>query len=278
MATAEGRQKSAKNDDAPVPTVLWDKQLWLCPTFGPATWKTAVDFTISRMDSPLTVLHEKFFLPLWRKSIWRSWRQFVQKESLRGDLYSEEERKADAAVAADCLGYTGNATWWEWRGGSKLFFWRWPSAIRILARDGIRTWLKGPLPSYRVPQRRERDEELLKQIAAKLENVISKGYITAGDVLSLTSYFAVPKGEGDIRMVYDRTKCGLNEVLWVPSFSLPDVENLLSMVDEDNWMAVIDIGEMFLNFPLDKFLQPFCGVDVTPYLPAFRSWLAGQLW
>jgi hypothetical protein len=52
----------------------------------------------------------------------------------------------------------------------------------------------------------------------KIKKVADRGYIKDGEVDSLISFFAVPKGEEDIRMVYDATKCGLNEVIWSPNF------------------------------------------------------------
>jgi hypothetical protein len=169
--------------------------------------------------------------------------------------------------------YAASSTWWGWPKGSRIFFWRWPPESRKIARDGFPSWLKDEFPVYRVPQRFEHVEVTRRQVAEKLLDVFMKGYIAPGLVKSLTSYFSVPKGEGDIRMVYDGTKCGLNKILWVPSFSLPDVDTLLSLVEESSWMGDIDIGEMFLNFPLDKHLQAYCGVDLKPYLPQFASWV-----
>jgi len=266
------RQKAAKNDDAPVPTVLWDKQLWIHTNFDDNTWKKAVEFQTALGKSPLDVLRDELFLPLWRKSVWRSW-SYYYKGQLLNRHYTELNRDADCEGARECLHYNAHCTWWEWHGGSKLFFWRWPEAFRIMARDGMPTWVKGELPKYRVPQHKEKDPEAIKMVAAKLNNVYGKGYVGKGRVESLTYHFHVKKGESDIRMVYDGTKCGLNGVLWVPSFSLPDVDDLLAMIDEHSWMADIDIGEMFLNFPLDKMLQPYCGVDFSPYLPDLISWL-----
>jgi hypothetical protein len=45
-----------------------------------------------------------------------------------------------------------------------------------------------------------------KKIEAKLETVRSRGYISSGQVASLTGFFAVPKGELDICMVYNATQ------------------------------------------------------------------------
>ena len=66
-------------------------------------------------------------------------------------------------------------------------------------------------------------------------------------------------------MVYDASRSGLNRALWVPSFPLPTADSLTDLLDEASWMADIDMGEMFLNFPLDVNIRQFCGVDLKPY-------------
>jgi hypothetical protein len=95
----------------------------------------------------------------------------------------------------------------------------------------------------------------------KLKAVQAKGYKAEGEVWGLTSYFAVPKGADDIRMVYDATASGLNSCLWVPSFWLPSAESLVDCMTEDSWMGDLDMGEQFLNFPLHPDLQQYCGID-----------------
>jgi hypothetical protein len=66
-------------------------------------------------------------------------------------------------------------------------------------------------------------------------------------------------------MVYDGTKPGLNDVIWVPRFSLPTVDTLLRAVDFCTYMSDMDIGKMFLNFVLHELMQALCGVDLTNY-------------
>ena len=99
----------------------------------------------------------------------------------------------------------------------------------------------------------------------KLEAVRRKQYIAPGTVTSLTSFFSVPKGKDDVRMVYDATASGLNESIWVPHFPLPTIESHLRCVDENSHMADNDIGEMFLNFMLHPSLRELCGVDLTAF-------------
>jgi hypothetical protein len=97
----------------------------------------------------------------------------------------------------------------------------------------------------------------------KLATVRDRRYLEPGKVFSLTSFFAVPKGVNDIRLVYDGTKSGLNQNIWVPRFQLPTVNTHLRAVDSNTWMSNMDIGEMFLNFILHESMQALCGVDLT---------------
>jgi hypothetical protein len=48
--------------------------------------------------------------------------------------------------------------------------------------------------------------------------------------------------------VYNGTKSGLNDSIWVPWFPLPTVDTHLRAVETGTWMSNMDIGEMFLNF------------------------------
>jgi hypothetical protein len=85
------------------------------------------------------------------------------------------------------------------------------------------------------------------------------------DTCSLISFFAVPKGTDDVRMVYDGTKSGLNTAIWVPRFPLPTVNTMLRAVGENTFMGDMDIGEMFLNFVLHESMQALSGEDLTEY-------------
>ena len=76
------------------------------------------------------------------------------------------------------------------------------------------------------------------------------------------SVFDVPKGS-DIRLVFDGTSCGLNDVLWAPWFALPSVDTMLGTMDVGYWSADNDIGEMFYNFWLHESLRNLCGVDLS---------------
>jgi hypothetical protein len=137
--------------------------------------------------------------------------------------------------------------------------------MRKAARDGYQVGWLNPPPTNKRPQPAETDAVVREKVAEKLATVRAKRYILPGHVENLTSYFSVPKGDSDIRVVYDATRSGLNACIWVPSFSLPGSEAILDMMDTDSFMMDMDLGEMFYNFPMHESIQPYCGLDLRPY-------------
>jgi hypothetical protein len=57
--------------------------------------------------------------------------------------------------------------------------------------------------------------------------------------------FAVPKGDTDIRLVYNGTSSDPNVHLCAPRFALPTICALLRALELNTFMADSDIGEMF---------------------------------
>lgn len=121
------------------------------------------------------------------------------------------------------------------------------------------------LPSYRQPQKAENNLEARARVKGKLDRFIERGYLGPGEVKSLVNYFSVPKGEDDIRVVFDGSKFGLNTALWAPPFALPTVDSLLPTLDIGTWHGDIDVREMFYNYLLDPEIQPFCSLHANPY-------------
>jgi hypothetical protein len=111
----------------------------------------------------------------------------------------------------------------------------------------------------------ESDPVLVESQGVKLGKVVQRRCIyRPGNVLSYTHYFSVLKGT-DSRMVYDASKSGLNSCIWVPRFPLPNVDTHLCSVEPGTWMGDLDVGKMFLKFPLHTSLKALCGVDLTQY-------------
>jgi hypothetical protein len=171
------------------------------------------------------------------------------------------------AARRDGLYRVTQSSWWEWLAGSTPFFWRWPEEFQERIRDGIKPWISGRLESWRRAQRGHRDPNKMKQVKEKLDKIRQRGYVEAGRVESLISFFDVEKGSDDIRMVYDGSASGLNELLGAPWFPLSTLDTLQRSIEPGTFMSDNDVGEMFLNFMLHEDLRKLCGVDFTLYYP-----------
>ena len=194
-----------------------------------------------------------------------------RKSKGRGRKDLNEFRK-DLLVGREAVWRATLSSWWNWDGGSTIYFWRWPRCHRVAVRDGTKAFIhRHKLPAYGKPQQLSRDPETRNRVKDKVNGVRGRRYIQPGGVKSTTGFFDVPKGDTDIRMVYDATKCGLNDALWTPNFFLPTIDSILRNADDETWFGDIDLGEMFLNYWLDEELRPYAGVDVS--LLGDRIWL-----
>jgi hypothetical protein len=167
----------------------------------------------------------------------------------------------------DCIRRCSWASWWEWDIGSWPMHWRWPIEYQVQIRDGLPPCFNRQPDSVTIPQRGESDPVIREQVRKKLAKAQDKGYLDAGPVRALTLFFTVPKGDSDVRVVYNGTKSGLNDCLWAPWFRLPTIEQHLRAMRPGTFLADLDIGEQFHNFVMHVNLQPYAGVDVTAFFP-----------
>jgi len=263
--TWRGASSAVKSDSATAVYAIWDTRVWQTRHY-PAE---AGEFQRRYHRDVLETLRH-LMLRMWRRRVLKSLLKYLTLTLGPGYGRNPNARR-DFEVGRDCLVKAAGATWFEWSMGSTPFFWRWGKDSQTLIRDGHPPWMRGPPPCSVKPQRTERDPRVRQMVHEKLHNVFEKGYISPGDVLILTSYFAVPKGDSDIRMVYDASASGLNKCLWAPSFSLPSSDTLLDLLTPDSWMGDMDMGEQFLNFHLHEDLQPYCGIDVRPFFDHTRK-------
>jgi len=132
---------------------------------------------------------------------------------------------AGLEAGADAVVRGWRSTWWEWTDGSRPFHWRWPLWYWDRIRDGLEVFFQSSPPRWKRKQTDIPNQEVKGMVLKKLTKVRERCYMAPGFVLSLTvAFFAVPKGEDDIRMVYDSTVSGLNEAMWVPRFGMSSLD------------------------------------------------------
>ena len=278
----EVTDKATKADDAAVPEHLWNdriaEQLML-------TWKRESRKEIGsykqkrnrgkRTPPPLTFkrapdkLRFKWALRRIRRFALNYWKKKVKRDFERWFSLIEEGVKNKEEILIDgqaACKRAAQASWWNWDKGSSIFFWRWPPDYQEAARIGLAPMFNSDAPTNCDRQPPYEDPDTKRKVKEKLQGVIDKGYIEMIDielVEAMMFMFHVPKGETDIRMVYDGTKSGLNDALYSPWFSLPTIDTMIRWVMAGSWLADNDYGEQFLNFPLHPDLRKYCGVDLS---------------
>lgn len=278
--------KAARADDAAVPVWIWNDRLETYlgelkinhirsvepnPVVAAARY-TQEMVTRDRLDWAAEILRRAIGHRWWLRHLIRDFWQWR-----RSGLAHARDIESLAAGLDACRRATGS-TWWEWTAGSRLFFWRWPAEYLLTARDDLKPRFRGRPIRWVNPQRVPANPGERDLMRIKIQKVMDRGYIGPGRVLSLMNVFSGPKGEGDIRLVYDGTKSLLNTYLWAPWFCLPTLEGLLRSVGEGTWMGDNDIGEQFHNFVLHASLQPYCGIDLTRLFPERAAAGSGTVW
>jgi hypothetical protein len=290
--------KAVKADDAPVPTDMWDRRVTLVLPWDHTNMAGLRTLVFGRWQRLLRLEFQNFmrteYGATWLETVLTARRLALteparvssairQQGGVREKKGSRTQKKArseaatkhasllrDAEIGCEALEHVLDSTWWEWTNGSGLLFWRWRSGTqRTAARDGMTIFVRGDLPGF-MSRSRPVDQLKLTLIASKIGLVRKRGYIKPGPIQSLTDFFDVPKGE-DIRMVYNGTSSGLNDALWAPSFFLPTASSAGRLLTYSSFCVDLDLGEMFLNFPMDLRLRPYAGVDLTRLAPHFEK-------
>ncbi len=185
------------------------------------------------------------------------------REEAGNDFANVRELGRDVTLGRAVLSQVLSGTWWDWSKGSSLIFWRWngPDQVRA-ARDGMSIFVQRPLPRGRQLKPLNLNLEQKTLVADKLESMKLKSYLEPGFVSNALHFFAVPKGDSDIRVVFDGTSSGLNETLWAPNFYLPTAQAAALNVSYSSWMSDMDCGEMFHNFFMDRRVRKCAGLRI----------------
>lgn len=150
-------EKATKSDDAPVPVELWNEEVArLLDTTVTPEFEVVLDkFRIRLVRLWKKRLRREFCcwyakrhrlvtsLPVISKSELEACRRWLgngrDAQSAREEVLSKykawwtatyrngsQEKLKDAAGGMDCIQRASETSYWEWHGGSRLFFWRWP--------------------------------------------------------------------------------------------------------------------------------------------------------
>jgi hypothetical protein len=193
----------------------------------------------------------------WIRRLCREACAWLRSEEARSDL------DVNIAAVRDCVTRCANSTWWEWRDGSRLLFWRWPLAWRLEARDGSPGYHIGaPRPRRSFPNPPITEQWIVEKDEEKLMKLLLRRYLVPGEYRTAVPRFPVPKGADDIRVVWDLAKNGLNEHMFTPSFFLPTMNTYLRRLSAGAYCGDFDIGEQFHNYILHESEQVYCGVEI----------------
>jgi hypothetical protein len=261
--------KAVKADNAKVPKHLWRDRVFEIAALNHLADKSVEDKELL-LDKPRAAL-----LVYWKRKVERDFVEWFHSTEHRYD-----QREDIWLTGLQASVYARRCDWWEWTGGSRIFFWRWPEKYVKEAYEGLPPCFVEDPPTSMGKQPPYTDESVRKKVKEKVEAVIKKGYIVQASktaIRSLMFMFDVPKGSTDVRMVYDGSKSGLNDSLWAPWLCLPTVDSMTRALLPTFWCADNDYGEQFLNFNLDKELQPYCGVDLSKLFPEEVKDVTGQI-
>ena len=253
--------KAVKADDAEVPVALWSQRI-SAPGVDPERKERAL--------GALRRLGFRWFMRSLRRDCFDFLRFTHGDDWFKGarstELGAESALGRDVRIVRTILWHATHTNWFEYGAGSRLAFFRFPLKYSRIARDGVPINFETEGPTSMAAQPHISDPATRSRVKDKLRKVLRRKYVlrTCRKIKSLIKYFAVPKGEDDIRMVYDATANGLNDAVWVPTFWMPTVWSLIRTLDTDSWMTDRDIADMFLNFQLHPTIIPYAGVDLGP--------------
>jgi hypothetical protein len=261
----EARNKKAtKSDDAKTPVYLWDDRVAKIMT---QQIGRELDADFRKRLVRASNLLRAAMLRYWKRKVEESFWEWQTTETERFGREGKKppQRNLEAGMAA--IQHAKDASWWEWDRGSAPFFWRWDSEFIQDLRDGMAPRFTGEPPSGKKAQRVNPEPSIRAKIRSKFEKFRKRQHLCPGFVQALMEFFDVKKGEDDIRIVFNGTASGLNDVLSAPWFFLPTTSTMTRTVDVGYWLGDNDFGEMFYNFWLHEDLQSLSGVDVTELFP-----------
>jgi len=249
--------KAVKADAAEVPMHLWNDRVTMAG-LPEETRKAALDGIrqVAFQFFMSTLLME--CVQYMAKSHGKDWLTKPLNVA-KGGTTNKLGRDRDAM--ANMLWHSTHTNCFEYNTGLRLIHFRFPKQYQKEARVGVQTFFEKTGPTTQRGQPTIDDPVMRAKVMEKIVKVIKRGYLTtmSGDTIkSYIKYFAVPKGEDNIRMVYDATANKLNDTVWVPTFWLPTIDTLVRNAGQDSWMKDRDV-----NYQLHEDVWPYTGVDLS---------------
>jgi hypothetical protein len=108
------------------------------------------------------------------------WKRKVERvflEWYHGTEHRYDDREDIWRAGMQACVHARRSDWWEWGGGSSIFFWRWPNAYMQEARTGVQPYFMEDPPESMEKQPPYTDAETQAKVRTKVEAVMAKGYI-----------------------------------------------------------------------------------------------------
>jgi hypothetical protein len=149
LAFAERHQeeKATRADDAVIPVELWDVKLWDQNMHSQDSLKIFRE----RYDSksflrkygapkacPLVVLHH-WVTGRWQRNLYIDFKTYMIDRHGK-DWAHQMNNSFEVEAGRDALHRACRASFWEWKDGSSLFFWRWACTQQRFALEGYPIW------------------------------------------------------------------------------------------------------------------------------------------
>jgi hypothetical protein len=154
--------------------------------------------------SKLTEDDKETILDKMRKGLHVVWKRKVERdfvEWFHGSEHRYDDREDIWAAGMRACVHARRSDWWDWGGGSTIFFWRWPRQYMDKAMVGDPPYFVGDPPESMEKQPAYTDKDTQAKVRSKVQAVMDKGYIvrcSPTEIRSLMFMFDVPKGEDDV--------------------------------------------------------------------------------
>jgi len=195
------------------------------------------------------------------------WLKILKKEAW--DWLAKHPDPRNEVAIKECIERAEGSTWFEWKDGSRLFFWRWPEEFMEDARDGGDPFMVKRPKRRRFARKADMEAWVQAMQNDKVKKYVRRRYIVLceeEDIEVFITVFSVPKGDDDIRVVWSQSETGVNECYWPPKFFVPSGGTMHRRLPNHAWCFDDDAGEMFYNFNVPEEHQKYQGVEIPPEL------------